>query len=92
MVVEGLFEAQEGPTDAELIAAWGQAFTSQAGTYERNGSTLTYTINVAKSPNGMLPQNATYSRDIVRLTSNRLETSGTNAAGVTLINRYTRVE
>jgi len=40
----------------------------------------------------MLPENATYSRDVVLLTRNRLETAGTNAAGVTTIFKYTRVE
>ena len=81
----------EEPTDAELVAVW-QPFSSQAGTYELNGTTLTYTIHAAKNPPQMLPENATYSRDVVLLTRNRLETAGTNAAGVTTIFKYTRVE
>ncbi len=38
-----------------------------------------------------LPENATIRRDF-RITGNRLETRGTNAAGVTGIIRYRRVE
>ena len=81
----------EEPTDAELVAAW-QPFQSHAGTYELNGTTITYTRHVAKNPPGMLPENATFSREITVLTSNRLETTATNAAGVTFTFKYTRVE
>ena len=81
----------EEPTDAELVAVW-RLFQSHAGTYELNGSTITYTRHVAKNPPGMLPENATFSREITVLTSNRLETTATNAAGVTFTLKYTRVE
>ena len=49
----------EEPTDAELVAVW-QPFSSQAGTYELNGTTLTYTIHAAKNPPQMLPENDRY--------------------------------
>ncbi len=79
------------PTASDLAAAWGP-FTAQAGTYEVNGSTITYHIVVAKSANGMLPSNATYSREF-RIAGNTLQTIGTNAIGtVTTTFTYTRVE
>ncbi len=81
----------QDPTDADLVAAWGP-LTAQAGTYELSGSTITYHIVVAKSANGMLPQNSTYSREF-RIDGNTLVTSGTNAAGtVTTTFTYRRVE
>jgi len=81
----------EEPTDAELVAVW-RLFQSHAGTYELNGSTITYTRHVAKNPPGMLPENAAFSREITLLTSNRLESTATNAAGVTVTLKYMRVE
>ena len=81
----------QDPTDADLVAAWGP-LAAQAGTYEVNGSTITYHIVVAKARNGMLPENATYSREF-RIDGNTLETSGTNQAGtVTTTFTYRRVE
>ncbi len=81
----------QNATNAELVAAWGP-FTAQAGTYEVNGSTITYHQIVAKNANGMLPENATYSREF-RIDGNTLQTSGTNAAGtVTTTFTYRRVE
>ena len=81
----------QDPTDADLVAAWGP-FNAQAGTYEVNGSTITYHVVVAQFPNGMLPENATFSREF-RIDGNTLETSGTNQAGtVTTTFTYRRVE
>ena len=78
-------------SDAE-IGAVARPYNSAAGTYELDGSTLSYSRIVSISPARMLPENQPYVRRLAALSSNRLETSATNAAGVTTILRYTRVE
>ena len=81
----------ENATESDLVAAWGP-LAAQAGTYEVNGSTITYHIVVAKARNGMLPENATYSREF-SINGDILQTIGTNAAGtVTTTFTYRRVE
>ena len=81
----------EDPSAEELVAAWGP-FASQAGTYQRSGSTVRYNQVVAKAPAAMLTDGASYSREIVTLTADRLVTRGTNANGSTTTFTYTRVE
>ena len=44
----------DSPTDEERGRA-SAAYTSNAGTYERNGSTVTITVQVAASPGRMVP-------------------------------------
>ena len=46
----------------------------------------------AINSNAVLPENQPQVRQIENLTSNRLETSATNANGVKTILKYTRVE
>ena len=81
----------DDPTDAELVAAWGP-FASQAGTYERNGSTVTYKQVVAKGPAAMLVDNPPNSREIITLTADRLVTRGPAANGAVQTFTYRRVE
>ena len=81
----------DSPSDAD-IGAVARLYNSAAGTYELDGSTLSYDRIVSISPSRMLPGNQPYVRQLVTLTANRLETSGTNAAGVTTILTYTRLE
>ncbi len=47
---------------------------------------------VGINPNAVLPENQPRVRRVENLTSNRLETSATNANGVKVILKYTRVE
>ena len=79
------------PVDADIGRA-AQRYISAGGTYELDGSTLRYTRFVSLHPAAMLPDNQPFERQLVALTSDRLETSGTNADEVTTILRYTRVE
>ena len=81
----------QSPTDAELIAVW-QQYNTAAGTYELKDRTLTYTRLVTLDPALMLPVNQPLLRQLIVLTSDRLETSFTDADGVTTILKYTRVE
>ena len=81
----------DSPSDAD-IGAVARLYNSAAGTYELNGSTLSYDRIVSIGPGRMLPGNQPYVRQLVSLTSHRLETRATNAAGVTMILRYTRLE
>ena len=67
-------------------------YNSAAGTYELDGSSLRYNRIVSIGPARMLPENQPYVRQLVTLTSNRLETATTNSAGVTTILKYARVE
>ena len=78
-------------SDAEFGQV-AQQYASAAGTYTRDGATLRYNRQIALVPNQMVPEAQPLVREISMLTSNRLETTATNAAGVTTINRYTRVE
>jgi hypothetical protein len=80
-----------GDTDAEVAQA-ARLYQSNAGTYMREGSTITYTRMVALNPNLMLPENQQQVRQIRVLTADRLETQATNAEGVTTILKYRRVE
>ncbi len=70
----------------EVFAAWGP-FAAQFGTYELSGSEITYTQLVSKGPGGMLPENATFSRNF-RVEGNTLETRGGDP---TAVYRYERV-
>ena len=78
-------------SDAD-IGRVARLYNSAAGTYELDGSTLRYDRIVSIRPSRMLPGNQPHVRQLASLTSHRLETSATNAAGVTTILRYTRVE
>ncbi len=78
-------------SDAE-IGKVARLYNSAAGTYELDRSTLRYNRIVSIGPARMLPENQPYVRQLVTLTSNRLETRATNATGVTTILKYTRVE
>ena len=81
----------EQPTDAQIVALINPlAFA--AGTYQLDGSTLRYDRMTNINPNGALPENQPLVRQLENLTSNRLETSLTNANGVKTILKYTRVE
>ncbi|MCH7890879.1 MAG: hypothetical protein IH921_05180 [Gemmatimonadetes bacterium] len=79
------------PVDATIGEAARQ-YISAGGTYELDGSTLRYNRIVSIGPGRMLPENQPYVRQLVTLTSNRLETATTNSAGVTTILKYARVE
>ena len=79
-------------TSDEEFGRVARQYGSVAGTYIRDGATLEYNRLISLVPNQMVPENQPFVREISTLTSNRLETTGTNAAGVTTINRYTRVE
>ncbi len=79
------------PSDAEIAKA-ARLYNSAGGTYELIGSTLRYNRVVSIGPGRMLPENQPYVRQLVTLTSNRLETATTNTAGVTTTLKYTRVE
>jgi len=81
----------EQPTDAQIVALINPlAFA--AGTYQLDGSTLRYDRMTSINPNAVLPENQPLVRQLENLTSNRLETSLTNANGVKTILKYTRVE
>ena len=67
-------------------------YASAGADYELDGSTLRYHRFVSLHPRAMLPENQPLVRELVALTATSLETSGTNADGVTLILRYTRLE
>jgi hypothetical protein len=62
----------ENATEAELLAAW-QPFTAQFGTYQVNGSDITYTRLVSKTPQNMRPGNQSYVRSF-RISGNTLTT------------------
>ena len=79
------------PTDAQIVELISPlAFA--AGTYQFDGSTIRYDRMTSINPNGALPENQPLVRQVENLTSNRLETSATNADGVKVILKYTRVE
>ena len=67
-------------------------YASAGADYELDGSTLRYHRFVSLYPRAMLPENQPLVRELVALTATSLETTGTNADGVTLILRYTRLE
>jgi len=46
------YEGEEGPTDAEKVAAY-DSFTANSGRYRVSGSTITYEAYMAKNPNYM---------------------------------------
>ncbi len=79
------------PSDTEMAKA-ARLYNSAGGTYELDGSALRYNRIVSIGPGRMLPENQPYVRQLVTLTSNRLETATTNTAGVTTTLKYTRVE
>ncbi len=62
----------DDPTDAEFLAAFGNAFIANSGTYEVSGTTLTVRPLVAKRPNSMSNNSYTYTYrvegDTLRLT------------------------
>ena len=78
-------------SDAE-IAEVTRRYASVAGTYIRDGATLTYNRLISLIPNQMVPENQPAVRVIRTLTANRLQTQATNADGVTVVLTYTRVE
>ena len=81
-----------GPfSDAEIGSVTRQ-YSSTAGTYIRDGATLTYDRLIALNSASMLPENQPQVRVIRNLTANILETQATNADGVTVVLRYRRVE
>ena len=67
-------------------------YGSVAGTYIRDGASLTYNRLISLIPNQMAPENQPQQREIRMLTRRRLETQATNADGVTFVLIYTRVE
>ncbi len=79
------------PSDAEIAKA-ARLYNSAGGTYELDGSALRYNRIVSIGPGRMLPENQPYVRQLVTLTSNRLETATTSTAGVTTTLKYARVE
>jgi len=79
-------------TSDEEIGRVARQYGSVAGTYIRDGATLEYNRLISLVPNQMVPENQPQVREIRTLTSNILETQATNAAGVTTILKYTRVE
>ncbi len=81
-----------GETSDEEFAAVARQYGSVAGTYIRDGETLIYNRLISLIPNQMTPENARQVREIRLLTANRLETQFTNAAGVTTVLIYQRVE
>ena len=78
-------------SDAEFRRV-AQQYASAAGTYTRDGATLTYNRLISLIPNQMVPENQPAVRVIRTLTANRLQTQATNADGVTVVLTYTRVE
>ena len=78
-------------SDAQ-IGAVAREYNSVAGTYIREGATITYNRLVAINPNLMAPENQPQVREIRLLTANRLETQFTNEDGVTAVLIYRRVE
>lgn len=83
--------ALQDPTDAQIVETIAPLVFA-AGTYQFDGSTIRYDRMTAINPNAVLPENQPQVRQIENLTSNRLETSATNANGVKTILKYTRVE
>jgi hypothetical protein len=81
----------EGASDAELADSL-RNLNVAAGTYMRDGTIIRYIRRVTGFPEGQLPENQPFDREIRALTENLLETSVTNNDGVTLILRYRRVE
>lgn len=81
----------DSPSDA-AIGKVARLYNSAGGTYELDGSTLRYHRIVSIGPARMLPENQPYVRQLVTLTSNRLETATTNSAGVTTTLKYARIE
>jgi len=81
----------DSPSDTEVIAVW-QQYNTAAGTYELTDNVLTYTRLVTLDPALMLPVNQALIRQLLVLTADRLETSFTDAAVVTTILKYARVE
>ena len=82
----------DSPTDAERGRVF-TPYTSNTGTYERDGSTVNIRVLVAKSPGRMEPGGPgnVVSREITELTTTTLVmTSSTPSGNVTY--RYTRVE
>lgn len=77
-------------TDAQIVALL-QGVAANAGTYEIEGATIRYFRTVAIDPAAVQPEAQPFERRF-RITGDRLETTGTNANGVTTINRYRRVE
>jgi hypothetical protein len=81
----------EGASDAELADSL-RNLNVAAGTYMRDGTIIRYIRRVTGFPEGQLPENQPFDREIRALTENLLETSVTNNDGVTMILRYRRVE
>ncbi len=95
------FETSDGPrallpppgeaSDGQLAEAF-QGYSSNAGTYIRDGNQIIYNRLLTMAPNGMQPENQPLVREIRLLTRNRLETQLTNDQGVTTVLIYERVE
>ena len=82
-----------GEATDEQVAAAARQYLSVAGTYIRDGATLTYNRLISSIPNLMAPENQPQAPRTIRLlTKNRLETQVTNAEGVTTVLVYRRVE
>ena len=79
------------PVDATIAGA-ASRYISAGAAYELDGSTIRYHRFVSLHPGAMLPANQPLVRELVALTATSLETSGSNADGVTTILRYTRLE
>ena len=75
------------PSDSDLVATWGP-FVSNAGTYERSGSTLAFNYVVAKHRNATSNTDAL---EILHLTEDILETT-TTSGGATVRMRFSRAE
>ena len=78
-------------SDAEFLEGL-QGYQSVAGTYIRDGATIIYNRLITLNPNGMLPENQPFVREIRALIRNVSVTQATNAAGVTNLLIYERVE
>lgn len=80
-------------TDTQIADA-ARRYTGISGTYEIDGSTITYTREVAWVPNNMVAPNNVQVREIVTLTDDTLETTGgrNQQTGARTVSRYVRVE
>ena len=79
------------PLDSTIGEA-ARRYISAGATYEVDGSKLRYHRFVSLRPGVMLLDNQPLERNLVSLTATTLETSVTNADGVTTVLRYTRLE
>lgn len=85
-------EVVQGSASDRQIADALRGLNIAAGTYMVVGDQIKYIRYVTGNPNGQLPENQPFIRDIRTLTATRLETAVTNDEGVTTILRYRRAE